>query len=165
MQASPPVEKKAKVPKSPRKKRKRPRAEIGASQEDQDQVDVADTATEAPAEELGDWRIYENVTCVRRKTTSFWKTAFPPPPSSSSGELLEETPPEDLRKSMMEDTPWCLRWGTRNALLTGGCRFLAARDAAKEKPKFLGRTLCVGWASELNKYIHLWIYTYIYIYI
>ena len=23
----------------------------------------------------------------------------------SAGELLEETPPEDLRKSMMEDTP------------------------------------------------------------
>lgn len=54
MQASPPVEKKANVPKSPRKKRKRPRAEIGASQEDQDQADVADTATEAPTEELGD---------------------------------------------------------------------------------------------------------------
>ena len=55
IRSSPPLDKKAKVPKSPRRRRKRPRGEIGASQEDQDQdqVDVAET----PAEELGDWRI------------------------------------------------------------------------------------------------------------
>ena len=79
--------------------------------------------------------------------------------------FLTKTSFRELRISMEEEKPWCLRWGTRNALLTGGRRYLAARDAAKEKPKFLGRTLCVGWASELNKYIHVWIYTYIYIYI
>ena len=44
-------------------------------------------------------------------------------------QILQPAPVADLQvSSAPEADPWCLRWGTRDAVLRGGRRFLAAEE-------------------------------------